>query len=264
MLIGLCSSSIAAADQIAASGVDYIEENVQSFLTPEASESDFQSRLLQSRSCRKPIVAANCFLPGDLKCVGPGVNEARLLAWAKNAFLRAKQSGIGIIVFGSGGARTLAAGTNPSAVQAQFISLLRKLGPLAQEQGVVLAIEPLNRHECNFINTIAEGAHIVREAGQTHVRLLVDIFHMLQNDETPADMQSAKGLVVHAHIAERDGRTAPGTKGEDLRPYLRALRATGYDGRLSIECNWKDCFQELPKALSALKQQLKEAGYACA
>jgi sugar phosphate isomerase/epimerase len=261
MLIGLCSSAVADPARIAASGIDYVEENVQSFLTPEGPLSGFEARLSLAPSCGKPIAAANCFLPGEITCVGPAVDEARLLRYAGTAFIRAKLAGITVIVFGSGGARTLPEGTSSGSAHAQFVALLRKLGPLAQAQGVVLAVEPLNRGECNFINTIQEGSALVRDVGHEHIRLLVDIYHMLKNGETPEDMRYAKGLVAHAHIAERDGRTAPGTKGEDLRGYLRALRALGFQGRLSMEGSWKDLYSELPQALQSLRAQLADAGY---
>jgi sugar phosphate isomerase/epimerase len=263
MLIGLCSSAVADPARISASGIDYIEDNVQSFLAPESPQAEFETRLQQSRLCGKPIAAVNCFLPGELKCVGPAVDEARVLRYASSACLRAKLAGIGIIVFGSGGARTLPEGASTASAHAQFAALLRRLGPIAQAQGVVLAVEPLNRGECNFINTIQEGSALVHDVGHAHIRLLVDIYHMLKNDETPEDMRYGKGLVVHAHIAERDGRTAPGTKGEDLRGYLRALHAMGYEGRISLEGSWKDCYYELPHALQALRAQLADAGYTC-
>ena len=262
MLIGLCTSAVSGAATIATSGIDYVEENVQSFLAPEGAEADFSTRLDAALGCHRPLSVANCFLPGDLTCVGPGVNEARMLAYARQACRRAARSGIGIIVFGSGGARSLPPGLSAEAALGPFCALLTRLGEIARAQGVVLALEPLNRHECNFITTIAEGVRCVRLVDHAHVRLLVDIFHMLRNDEPPEEILAAKDLVVHAHVAERENRRAPGTHGEDLRGYLRALHAIGYDRRLSFECGWTDCFSELPQAIAVLKRQLQESGYA--
>ena len=261
MLIGLCTSAVTGAQKIALSGIDYVEENVQSFLGPEGPEADFTTRLDAALGCRRPISVANCFLPGDLKCVGPAVDEARILAYAQQACRRAARSGVGVIVFGSGGARSLPPGLSGEAAMGPFCVLLARLGEIARAQGVVLALEPLNRGECNFITTIAEGVRCVHRVDHPQVRLLVDIFHMLRNDEPPGEILAAKDLVVHAHVAERDNRRAPGTANEDLRGYLRALHAIGYDRRLSFECGWTDCFIELPNAIAALKRQLQESGY---
>jgi hypothetical protein len=42
-------------------------------------------------------------------------------------------------------------------------------------------------------------------------------------------------LLRHAHIAEKEKRTAPGVQGDDFRPYLRALQEINYTGALAIE-----------------------------
>ena len=50
---------------------------------------------------------------------------------------------------------------------------------------------------------------------------------------------------------------APGVEGDDFRPYFKALKAIGYEGGISIECNWKNFAEELPKAQRVLREQLK-------
>jgi sugar phosphate isomerase/epimerase len=50
---------------------------------------------------------------------------------------------------------------------------------------------------------------------------------MLVEDEGADAIRKAGGLVHHVHIAEEDGRRAPGTGGEDFRAYLRALKDVG-------------------------------------
>jgi len=121
---------------------------------------------------------------------------------------------------------------------------------------VVVAIEPLNRDETNFINTVAEGAAVVRETGHPNIRLLADIYHMLRENEGPDALVDAGPLLRHVHIAEKDGRTPPGFAGDDFTPYLRALRRAGYAGAISIECRWDDLAAQLPAALKALRDQI--------
>ena len=70
----------------------------------------------------------------------------------------------------------------------QYVDLLRQFAPLAEEQGVMIVVEPLNRGECNLINTVREGAEAVRRANHPAVKLLVDLFHMLRNGESPDDL----------------------------------------------------------------------------
>src|SRR5258706_7392070 len=77
---------------------DFIEENVQTLLVPEADEEAFRERLAIVRSLTKPVAAANRLLPADLKPVGPAVDEARLQRWGETVFRRAEEVGVKTIV----------------------------------------------------------------------------------------------------------------------------------------------------------------------
>jgi sugar phosphate isomerase/epimerase len=261
MLIGICGNSSSLAATIGASGADYIEESVQTFLAPEGDENEFRARAAHA-SAGIPVTAANLFLPATLRCVGEAVDRERILRWADSACRRARLANIDVIVFGSGGARKLIDGYPTERAFAQFVELLRAIGPIAERHGVAVVVEPLNRGECNFINTLAEGAEIVRAVRHPSIQLLADIYHMMRNDETPEDLAAHAAEVRHAHIAERETRSSPGTKGDDFRPFFAALRRGGYDRRISLECKFADLASELPRAVREVRRQLSEAGYA--
>lgn len=261
MLLGLCASAVGSAKALAAAPLDYVEEHVQNFLAPEGPEDAFAQRLAQAGVAARCTVAANCFLPGALKCTGPQIDEARILAYARTAFARAERAGIDTIVFGSGGARQVPDGFSTATAFEQFIALLTRLAPLAARHGVTLVVEPLNRGECNFINTVDEGAEVVRRVDQPAVRLLADLYHMLRNGEGPEALTRHGALLAHTHIAEKEKRTGPGIAGDDFRPFLTALRAGGYDRRMSLECGFPDLEADLARSLKALRGQLADAGY---
>jgi sugar phosphate isomerase/epimerase len=199
------------------------------------------------------------FLPRDLKVVGPDVNESALLDYARVVFQRCQRAGIQLIVWGSGGSRRIPDGFDRSAARAQFISLARKLGQLASEYGVVLALENLNSKETNFINTLAEAHSIVKEVSHPNIRLCADIFHMLREGESPKAIRKAGNLVVHCDIAENLDRSPPGTHGEDFTPFLIALRRTGYRGRITLECRWDSPGEQAEAARAYLQKQLDSA-----
>jgi sugar phosphate isomerase/epimerase len=253
--LGVCTS-ITNATAVKNAGGDYVEESVQGFLVPDKPEGEFRPKAEAAAASPLPVRACNSFLPGSLKSVGPDARPDEIVAYARTAFRRAREIGITTIVFGSSGSRSIPEGFDRVAARRQFVALLRRLGPLAEANGVVIAVEPLNRDETNFINTVAEGAAIVQEADHPSVRLLADIYHMLRENEGPDALVAAGPLLRHVHIAERQGRTPPGVAGDDFRPYLRALRQTGYAGALSIECRWDDLAAQLPAALKALRTQL--------
>lgn len=256
--IGVCTS-IADAATAARSGCGYIEEGARSFLVPDRPDADFRVKLELLKAAPLPVAACNSFLPGELKSVGPEARHDDILAYAGTAFRRAREAGIRHIVFGSSGSRAIPDGFDPAKARRQFVALLRRLGPLAREQGVVVAIEPLHRGECNFINTVAEGAALVREVDDPGVRLLADIYHMLREDEGPGSIVAAGPLLAHCHIAEAEGRTPPGVQGDDFTLYLEALRRIGYTGGISIECRWTDLAKELPVAVRTLEAQIARA-----
>jgi sugar phosphate isomerase/epimerase len=253
--LGVCTS-ITNAAAVKGAGGDYVEESVQGFLIPDKPEGEFRPKAEAAAASPLPVRACNSFLPGALKSVGPDARPDEIVAYAGTAFRRAREIGITTIVFGSSGSRSIPEGFDRAAARRQFVALLRRLGPLAEANGVVIAVEPLNRDETNFINTVAEGAAIVRDADHPSVRLLADIYHMLRENEGPDALVAAGPLLRHIHVAEREGRTPPGVAGDDFRPYLRALRRAGYAGAISIECRWDDLAVQLPAALKALRGQI--------
>ncbi|MFA6285886.1 MAG: sugar phosphate isomerase/epimerase family protein [Opitutaceae bacterium] len=237
MKIGICLDPIATLAWPSAPG-DFLEANVQGLFIPEAPDTDFAPVAAKLAPLHGRILAANCFLPGNLKVTGPSVDHDRLARYADTAFRRAAATGARFIVFGSGGARQIPDGWSHAEGFEQFVRALEICAPLAKKHGVTLVVEPLNRGECNLINTVVEGAVAVARVNHPNIRLLVDIFHMLRNDESPDDIVKVGPWIAHAHIAEKADRTAPGVAGDDFRPWFAALKRAGYAGALSLECKF--------------------------
>ena len=249
--LGICTG-LANAAALQAAGADYVEENVQTFLQPE--QPDFAAP-----AAALPVRVANCFLPAALKCVGPVVDLPQLVRYAGRAFHRARQAGIETIVFGSGGARQIPTEFSKTKAEEQFLALLCELAPLAAQSGVTLVIEPLNRAECNFINSVTEAAALVVACHHPHVQLLADFYHMLRDGQSPDEIRQQGPLLRHIHVAEFAQRTAPGVAGDDFRPFLRALRQVNYQGAISIECVWGDLAAEAGRAVTELRRQITAA-----
>lgn len=261
MQIGFCTDPATLARLPFRPECDFIEGHVVNFLIPESPDAQFAPHAEALRQSGFPMPAANVLLPATLKCSGPDIDYARLDRYAHVVFRRARELGMTLIVFGSAGARMVPEGFSQATAFEQYVDLLRQFAPLAEEQGVTIVVEPLNRGECNLINTVLEGAEAVRRANHPAVKLLVDLFHMLRNGESPDDIVKVGPLIRHAHLAENRDRAAPGTHGDDFRPFLRALRQTGYRDRLALEPIWTDLPAQLPGALREVRRQLADAGY---
>lgn len=257
--IGVC---IPFSDAGAYAGeMDFVEENVQRLLVPREDESSFDEKSNGAKKVVPPIRFANSFLPAALRSVGPDYDPEGILAYADTAFRRARRLGIRIVVFGSGGSRAIPEGFPRAKAEEQFRALLTVLARVAESHKVMLVVEALNRGECNFINSLAEAAELVRAVDHPSVRLLADIYHMLREDEPPEEIARFASVITHVHLAERAIRSAPGRAGDDFRPFFRALHTAGYSGAFSLECNWQNQREDVPLGLRTLREQLQESGF---
>jgi sugar phosphate isomerase/epimerase len=217
-------------------GARFLTAGTGDFLVPDQGDDVFAKQLEILAASPLPVLACNGFIrPPHLRCVGADANHDAVLQWADVAFRRLKQAGGRIIVFGSAGSRALRDGWSRKEADQQFVALLKRMGPLAEKQGIIVAVEQLQASECNYINRIGEAAGLIRQAGHPNIRVLADFFHMASMGDGPAELREAMDVVTHVEIAEKGGRTFPGVAGDDFRPLFRVLRAAGYQGAVSIE-----------------------------
>lgn len=112
---------------------------------------------------------------------------------------------------------------------------LQVAGQHATKLGVTLCIEPLNRFETYFLNTLSDAAQLVRDVSQPNVRIHFDTFHANIEERHPADaLRAVAKELGHVHVSEND-RGVPGTGHNDWRGILTALKESGYDGWMTIE-----------------------------
>jgi sugar phosphate isomerase/epimerase len=252
MLYGVCTGP-EYAGAFAEAGFDYIELHVQLQLRPEEPDAVFAAQLEQILAGPLPCPVANCFIPGHLKITGPAVDFTALTRYAAIACDRAQQAGIETIVFGSGGARNIPDGFDRTQAMDQLAAFARMAGDAAAQHAVTICVEPLNRGECNVLNTVAETAEFVRSIGHPHVKLVVDAYHWARNEEPADSIVAAAEFIDHVHIATYATRRAPGAEDCDFQPFYSALAATGYAGRISVECDWTERSVESVKAREVLK-----------
>lgn len=249
-------TSVSNYPLLEAAGYQYVESNV-SYLMPDKSDAEFQEHLDEIKRVKARIISCTSFIPGSLPLVGPEAKYDEALVWAESALRRAGMIGIPYIVFGSGKARNVPENFSKKEATEQFISFCKQIAPLAGKYNVTVVIEPLNRTETNMINSLEEGARIVEAVDHPNLQLLCDIYHMMREDEPASEIVKYGKYIRHCHIAEREERTSPGTKGDDFRTYFKALKQIGYKGCVSIEGRWKDLPQEIQPALFYMREQFR-------
>jgi sugar phosphate isomerase/epimerase len=240
-------------------GYRYLVENTSKFLSPRTvSDEQFQEKLNVLRKSRIPVYACNIFIPGDLKVVGPSVNESEVLDYVEKVFARAQQADLTMIIWGSSGSRRVPDGFDRTKAKEQFIAIAQKIAAVAARYNIILALENLNTTEANFITTVKEALEIVKSVNHKNLRICTDIYHMLKENESPDVILEAKGFVVYCEVAEKEGRTPPGVHGDNFRPYLSALKKIGFSGKIVIECRWENIEKQGKSAYQELEKQVRE------
>ncbi len=111
----------------------------------------------------------------------------------------------------------------------------RKAAAYAGEHGIKLSIEPLNRFECYVLNTVEDGAELVRDVDAANFGLLYDTFHANIEEKDPVGIITPHlAHINHVHVSENDR----GTPGKGHVPWARTLatfKKAGYDGWFVIE-----------------------------
>ncbi len=255
--IGICTPP-SRAEKVKAAGFEFIECSVASILKPEMPDADFAPEIEALKACALPIRSCNGFIPGKFRLTGPETTHDDALVYAVTACRRAEAIGIPHIVFGSGAARKIPEGFDNEKAKAQFIEFCQKLGERIKDLKLTIVLEPLNKGETNILNSVTEGIEYVDTIAHPRIQLLADFYHMLKENEDPDAIRKAGSRIRHCHIAELEGRKAPGTKGEDLSGYFKALKDINYTGGVSCECGWpKENIEEAwEKAVKTMRAQM--------
>ena len=260
MRFGVCASFEHLAT-LADAGYDYWEPALAPVLRPEQPEAEIMPPL-RARLADAPLrpEAWNVLLPGDLKVVGEGVDAARQERYLEVGFSRVAALGGQVVVFGSGGSRNIPAGFSPETAQQQLEEFLGRAGNAATRHGLVVVIEPLNRGECNVINSVAEGIALARSVHHPAVAVLSDLYHVTVEGQSYAETTQAGAWLKHVHVAGAANRRAPTPDDQEfLTRYFQALNAAGYAGRVSVEGQWADLPAQAAETLRVLRQALQMA-----
>lgn len=117
------------------------------------------------------------------------------------------------------------------------IDSLQKAGEYAEEQQIILTIEPINRYEVGLINSIEDAIEMAKKIDNEYIRTMGDTFHMQieEGDGIPnAIRRAGQYWFQHLHVADNT-RQAPGMGNMPWREIIRALHDIDYQGGISCE-----------------------------
>lgn len=127
-------------------------------------------------------------------------------------------------------------GAGPTADEWQWgVDSMRQTAEHAQQTGVTLGVEYLNRFETYLLNSAEDTLRFVTQVDHPSCRMMYDTFHAnIEEKDIARAIKTAAPYTVHVHISEND-RSTPGTGSVDWDTTFDTLREVGYDGWLMIE-----------------------------
>ena len=115
------------------------------------------------------------------------------------------------------------------------VSGMREVAQYAQDKGVMLAIEYLNRFETYLLTCADELVRYVEDVNHPNCQAAFDTFHANMEEKNIADaLRKCAPYLVHVQISEND-RSTPGKGHINFDDVFRVFDEVGYEGPIAIE-----------------------------
>jgi D-psicose/D-tagatose/L-ribulose 3-epimerase len=125
---------------------------------------------------------------------------------------------------------------SPTGDELQWASeVLSAVGDHAEEAGVTLALEALNRFEVYLCNTMEQMKALCDRTDHARVKAMFDTHHAhLEENDIASAIETISDHLVHVHISENN-RGIPGNGQVDFATTFEKLHEMNYHGSYVIE-----------------------------
>ena len=125
--------------------------------------------------------------------------------------------------------------TDKEAAWDTSIAEMKKLAAVAEDLGIDLCQEVLNRFETYIMTNAAEGVEYCKRVDSPRCKVLLDTFHMnIEEDNIPAAIRLTGDYLGHIHVGEAN-RKLPGQGSLDWKAIAAAVHDVHYDGNVVME-----------------------------
>jgi len=182
-------------------------------------------------------LTASTFVPPE---ANPISTDAAVRSYAvdymKARIDEAELVGSDILVGGIYQAHKVFSGVGPTDQEWEWCrAYLQGVGRYAEQAGIRLGLEFLNRFEAYLINTATDATRMCRDVRLDNVGVLYDTHHANIEDPNPAIALPAVGdKLMHVHLSESHRGTL-GTGQVDWNETFATLKFLEYEGWLTIE-----------------------------
>jgi len=118
-----------------------------------------------------------------------------------------------------------------------FIETMKRLSMLANDRGIKIAIEPLNRYESNYLNNVDETLTFIDVIGSPNLAVLFDTYHANIEEKSITESilkAESHNRLCHVHIGDSN-RLPPGFGHINFESIFSTLKSINYQGYISVE-----------------------------
>lgn len=290
MRFGCCGSLLATqpdktgiefTEYCKACGYDYMELPLAEMMALD--EDAFQRLKERVKNSGLDCEVSNNFYPASIRLTGPDADMGKITDYTVRALARARELGVQIVVFGSGGAKRVPEGFDHEQAFGQLVEITKMIAGVAEENEITIALEPMRMPDCNIINSFREAVQLARAVNHDRIRVLLDYYHFLcQREPYQNLLEDGKQYLAHVHFCfpnfpEINGTCGPDGIREIFEPELNArgwwrtypsltdgwnydeiiaaIQAVGYDQRISLEAPVTDHHRQIREALDFLREK---------
>jgi D-psicose/D-tagatose/L-ribulose 3-epimerase len=222
---------VEAISQTKNAGYDLIEIPA---LSPESIDPIFTKKILAEydlkSSCSLGLTFDADLNNEDAAVVAKG--EARLFQ-ALDLVRKLEGQYLGGVIFSA-----LGKYLNPPSLKARenVVNSLRRLAQAAQQDGITLGLEVVNRYESNLLNTTRSGLEIIEEINEPNVVIHLDTYHMNIEEINMYDpVIEAKEKLGYVHIGANHRGFLDQNGMIDFDLFFKALAKIDYQGVITFE-----------------------------
>jgi D-psicose/D-tagatose/L-ribulose 3-epimerase len=254
MRFGSWVTGIDDVSVLARTGYDFCELSVE-VLKPAESDTAATASLRQLDNLPLAAEVFNRFFPANVSLYGD-LDAVR--SHARRVAQRMAQVGGEVVVLGSGAARMVPPGMDGGDALGRLARAVAVVREECDRYGVMVGLEPLNRGECNILNTLGECREFRENFGLHGVYVTADLYHLEIEHESLVEVLNSASIIRHVQVAG-GGRQSPTVPGYDFAGFAAALSSAGYDGRISAECDWRDLTDQAAPALEFMRKHWSDA-----
>ncbi len=233
-------------EEIKNAGFDFAECSVG--LIMNISDDEFEE--LVRRNVK--IKICNSFIPSTYKIVD---DTPELWERVEKSLWRMNKLSTEIVVLGSGGARSIPENIDYNYGCDKIENFLIKCNELAKKYNIVIALEPLNHNETNYLLTVKSAYDLAKKLNLSNIKILADIFHMYVEKENFSVFNETISEICHTHINNPITRTCPTLEeNQYIIDFAKALKSAGYSKTVTIESSFDDFTNEIKDAITYLRK----------